>query len=92
MNDCPNETSNGFGSHNATHPLPCLAPGCDCSVALRRDAERYRWLAARILAADFDYGGNGTQVLIFEMPAGFSVSADFAATIDAAMAAATAVG
>ena len=47
MNDCPNETSNGFGSHNATHPLPCLAPGCDCSVALRKDAERYRkWRAA----------------------------------------------
>jgi hypothetical protein len=27
MDDCPNDTSNGYGSHNTTHPLPC--PCCD---------------------------------------------------------------
>jgi hypothetical protein len=54
--------------------------------SLRKDAERFRWLAPRMLAADFDYGGEGTQALVFEMPTGFSASADCSATIDAAMA------
>ncbi len=44
MDDCPNDPSNGYGSHNTSHPLPCSAPGCDCAAALRKDAERYRWL------------------------------------------------
>ena len=57
---------------------------------LRKDAERYRWLKERLLGADFDWGG--AQVLVFEMPAGFSVSADADATIDDAMAEAAAVG
>ena len=55
-------------------------------AALREDAKRFRWLAPRMLAADFDYGGEGTQALVFEMPPGFSASADCSATIDAAMA------
>lgn len=38
-----------------------------------------------MLAADFDYWGEGVQALVFEMPAGFSVSADANCTIDAAM-------
>ena len=49
------------------------------------DALRYRWLARRMLAADFDYFGEGVQVLVFEMPKGFSASVDCDATIDAAM-------
>ena len=61
-------------------------------LAAEKDAVRYRWLAARMLAADFDYGGDGTQALVFEMPPGFSASADCNATVDAAMAAAPAVG
>ena len=60
--------------------------------ALRKDAERYRWLAARLLAADFDYNGEGVQALVFELPAGCTVSADCNATIDAAMRMAPAVG
>ena len=60
--------------------------------ALRKEAERYRWLAARLLAADFDYNGEGVQALVFELPAGCAVSANCDATIDAAMAAASAVG
>lgn len=53
--------------------------------ALRKDAERYRWLAARLLAADFDYNGEGVQALVFELPHGCAVSANCNATIDAAM-------
>ena len=52
---------------------------------LRKDAERCRWLAERMLAADFDYGGDGTLALVFEMPEGFRASADFRDTIDSAM-------
>ena len=54
------------------------------AASLRQNARRYEWLRDRMLAADFDY--EGAQVLIFEMPSGFSVSADCDATIDAAMA------
>lgn len=57
-------------------------------AALRKDAERYRWLAARLLAADFDYNGEGVQALVFELPHGCAVSANCDATIDAAMNAA----
>lgn len=60
--------------------------------SFQRNAERYRWLAARLLAADFDYNGEGVQALVFELPAGCAVSADCDATIDDAMAAAPAVG
>jgi hypothetical protein len=59
-------------------------------AALRRDAERYRWLAPRMLAADFDYNGEGVCALVFEMPGDFSASADCNETIDSAMVAALA--
>lgn len=39
-----------------------------------------------MLAADFDYGGEGVQALVFEMPKGFSASADAGDTIDRARA------
>lgn len=68
------------------------ASGIEVAHALRKDAERYRWLAARLLAADFDYNGEGVQALVFELPAGCTVSADCNATIDAAMRMAPAVG
>ncbi len=55
------------------------------AAALRQNARRYEWLRERLLAADFDY--DGAQVLVFEMPHGFSASADCDATIDSAMAA-----
>lgn len=51
-----------------------------------QDAQRYRFLAERFLAADFDFGGDGTQVIVFEMPKGFSVIADCDETVDDAMA------
>jgi hypothetical protein len=50
-----------------------------------QDAQRYRFLAERFLAADFDWGGDGTQVIVFEMPKGFSVIADCDETVDDAM-------
>ena len=53
---------------------------------LREKAERWDFLAERMLAADFDYAGEGVQALVFEMPAGFSASADAARTVDAARA------
>lgn len=64
------------------------------AVALNgmNDAARMRWLSPRMLAADFDYGGDGTQALVFEMPPGFVASADCGATIDAAMLTNPAVG
>jgi HD superfamily phosphodiesterase len=54
------------------------------AAGLRQNARRYEWLRERMLAADFDY--EGAQVLIFEMPDGWSASADCDATIDGAMA------
>jgi hypothetical protein len=60
--------------------------------ALRHDAARYRWLRARMLAADFDYNESGTQALVFEMPEGWKASADCDETINYAMARAPAVG
>jgi hypothetical protein len=53
MTDCPNDPSNGYGDHNATHSLPCSVPGCDCAAALRKDAERCRWLRQDETAADW---------------------------------------
>lgn len=50
-----------------------------------QDAARYRWLRARLIAADFDYAGEGISALVFELPQGCAVSADCDATIDEAM-------
>lgn len=55
--------------------------------SLRADAGRYRWLSERLLAADFDYNGEGVTALVFEMPPRTEVSADCSDTIDAAIAA-----
>ena len=60
--------------------------------SLLKDAERYHWLRSRMLAADFDYNGGGTEALVFEMPNGLRYGADCDATIDAAMAASAVVG
>jgi hypothetical protein len=68
----------------ASHFKQAMLNG-EAANEFRQDAERYRWLAARMFAADFDYGGEGVQALVFEMPAGFSASADCGATIDAAI-------
>jgi hypothetical protein len=57
----------------------------DMWETLRIDAARYRWLRSRLLAADFDYGGEGVMVLVFEMPNGFAASADCDSTVDNAM-------
>jgi hypothetical protein len=51
-----------------------------------RDAARYRWLEPRLLAADFCYGDECHQVLVFKMPDGFCASADLGETLDAARA------
>ena len=60
--------------------------------SLRKDAGRWRWLSERMLAADFDYNGDGVEALVFEMPKGCEYTFDCAETIDAAMSAAAAIG
>jgi len=50
-----------------------------------QDAQRYRFLSSRLLAADFDFDGQGVQVLVFEMPNGFIVTSDCDEMIDDAM-------
>lgn len=50
-----------------------------------QDAQRYRFLAERLLAADFDFDGQGVQVVVFEMPNGFTVTSDCDEMIDDAM-------
>lgn len=54
-------------------------------AALRVDAERYRWLRTRIIAADFDYDNSGEAAIVFSWPDKCSVSANIDASIDAAM-------
>jgi hypothetical protein len=52
---------------------------------MAKDAERYRWLRERMMAADFNYNESGAQALVFEMPAGLSYGCDCDAVIDAGM-------
>jgi hypothetical protein len=52
-----------------------------------KDAARYRWLKARLYAADFAYGEPAVCALIFEAPDDILVSADLDETIDAAITA-----
>ncbi|MDF3019349.1 MAG: hypothetical protein K0Q92_652 [Steroidobacteraceae bacterium] len=49
------------------------------------DAQRYRWLRARLVGIDFDWNENGFTALCFRMPNGIAGSADCDETIDAAM-------
>lgn len=53
--------------------------------ALKKDAERYRWLRQRMVGASFDWDDEGMVVLAFEMPAGLSIGADCDKNIDAAL-------
>ena len=48
--------------------------------ALLADADRYRWLAPRLFAADWDY--QGKCVVVFEWPSGTSISANLDKSID----------
>lgn len=59
------------------------------AAELEADAERYRFLRHRYMAADFDWGDLHESVLIFAWPATATVSASCDATIDAARAALT---
>lgn len=71
----------------AADPRPVMMMG-DEPADDSADAARYRWLRARLLAADFDYMGEGIPALVFELPPRCAVSADCDATIDEAMKAA----
>lgn len=51
------------------------------------DAARYRWLASRFLAADFDWNESGKSAPIFEWPDNVAVGGDCDQNIDAALAA-----
>lgn len=49
------------------------------------DAARYRWLAPRLIAADFDWNETGKCVLVFEWPANVAIGGNCDQNIDAAM-------
>ena len=53
--------------------------------AAANDAERYRWLRERLMAADFDWQVSGECALIFSWPKDCAVSGNCDATIDGAM-------
>jgi hypothetical protein len=55
--------------------------------ALRADAARYRWLAPRLIAADFDYNESGKCALVFEWPSNVAVGGNCDQNVDAAIAA-----
>lgn len=52
---------------------------------LTKDAQRYRWLRGRLLAADFEWGDPAVPVLVFSWPADVGVGGDCDMNIDAAM-------
>ena len=56
-------------------------------AACKRDAQRMDKLSALMLAADFSYGDDGLNVLVFEWPKNVPVGANLRRNIDAAMAA-----
>ena len=53
--------------------------------ARRIDAERYRYLRERLVAADFDWNETGDCVLIFDWPNTVPVGGNCDMNIDAAM-------
>lgn len=53
--------------------------------AVQRDAARYRWLAPRLIAADFAWGEPPRPVLIFEWDENLCIGADCGPEIDVAM-------
>jgi len=53
--------------------------------AAANDAERYRWLRERLMAADFDWQDSGECALVFAWPKDCAVSGNCDATIDGAM-------
>lgn len=53
--------------------------------ALKKDAERYRWLRQRLVGASFNWDDEGMAVLAFELPDGVSIGADCDKNIDAAL-------
>ena len=71
--------------------IGCIGHDGDCCKDREqdlKDAERYRWLKARLLGADFDWNESGTCALVFEWPKDSPVSANCDRTIDDAMIAA----
>ena len=56
-------------------------------AAAKKDAERMDKLSALMFAADFSYGEDGLNVLVFEWPKNVPVGANLRRNVDAAMAA-----
>ena len=54
--------------------------------ALRVDAERYRFLAPRLLGADFNWNDSGACVIVFEWPKAVGIGGNCDMNIDAARA------
>lgn len=53
--------------------------------AAQKDAARYRWLAPRLMAADFDWQDSGKSALIFDWPKNVAVGGTCDQNIDAAI-------
>jgi hypothetical protein len=91
MDDDPNDPNNGYGSYNTTHPLPNFE-GCTFSstvqidaaelAALRKDAERYRWLLKNYARGD---GYDAIDAALNDGQPEIQLSPAIDAAIDAAM-------
>ena len=70
--------------------LDCPATRADALAEAakdRADAERYRYLREKMIAADFNWNESGVCALVFEWPIDVPVGADCDRNIDAAIAA-----
>ena len=79
IHQLPHAAADALASQDAE--IAQLRAERDAAVA---DAERYRWLAPRLFAVDFDYGGEGVSAVVFEWTQGASIGADLDGSIDAA--------
>lgn len=59
-------------------------PG-ECLDQIKADAKRYRFLASRLIAADFDWGDSHESVLIISWPDNSSIGVDLDTSIDEAI-------
>ena len=68
--------------------IGCIGHDGDCCKTREqdlKDAERYRWLKARLIGVDFNWNESDVTAMMFELPGCSTVSVDCDATIDCAM-------
>lgn len=80
------EEADYYSEEGTLDVVQTLRAAADLLETDGKDAERYRWLKARLLGADFECSAiepGAGWALTFHMPEGATVSADLDATIDA---------